>query len=103
MAGEMTPEQWGIIKDGLSDIKNVAKNQADSELRLTTKIGDLELALTERIKGIEVGLFKGNGTKSLKDRVDALECEPDKKKNWVANIINLVIAVVAVGIAFFKP
>lgn len=102
MAGDMTPEQWEFIKDGINDIKTVAKNQSDFELKMTEKLGDLQLSLSERIKGIEVGLFKGNGTKSLKDRVDDLECQPDKKKNWIANVINLVIAVVAVGIAFFK-
>jgi hypothetical protein len=102
MAG-LDDVQWGIVKDGLEKIDVLARGQAESELRLTNRLSAIELALSDRIRGIETGLFKGNGTKSLKERVDDLECEPDKKKNWIATLINLVIALGAVGIAFFKP
>lgn len=102
MAG-LDDVQWGIVKDGLQKIDDLAKGQSESELRLTNRLSAIELALSDRIRGIETGLFKGNGTKSLEKRVDDLECAPDKKKNWIANIISLAIAAIAVGIAYFKP
>ena len=113
MAG-LDDVQWKIVEKGLEKIDDLvtaqaeaelrlATGQAASELRLTTRLSAIELALSDRIKGIETGLFKGNGTKSLRERVDYLECAPDKKKNWVANVVSIVVAGIAVVIAFFKP
>jgi hypothetical protein len=85
MAGEMTPEQWTIIKDGLADIK------------------DLGL----KMKGLELAII-GNGVKGLKqivyeheDKIDCLDKRiPEKPAKPVYSgkqVLSILAIVIVVG------